>query len=59
MQLMADASLLAELLDNARCGILADKARTCCTDAGTISDKWRKIEPDWNAPDSSDCHTHS
>ena len=59
MQLMADASLLSELIRDARCSILADKVLSICTDAGNISDKWRKIEPDWNRPDTSDCHTYS
>jgi hypothetical protein len=59
MQLMADASLLAELMRNARCSIHADKVLSICTDAGNVHDKWQRIEPNWNAPDSSDCHTHS
>ena len=59
LQLVADTSGIAHDLRNSRMTVLADRILTTCTTAGLVLDHYNKVEPDWDAPDSSDCHTHS
>jgi len=64
-KLVTDAACIGHAMEAARVGCMniaptpAGQAITISGMADSLLGRWKRIEPNWNRPDTSDCHTHS